>query len=262
MSPTTAVAMSALRTSPAGLWRSSERMLISASTLRTWPWLRSSTMPSTMLTRSAATSISQWRRSFSGNLQARPRMAPDSHVGGSAVPKIGVMPGRSGEQNTSTVCACWIGCPYGTWMKRGGVRSIACREPGRTAEAEQACARVAELCSERRQRTAMLDLRLGSSTPKLLKRIGRRSRKKEHHVVIQMSPPAGTIVAAMKLKILVACSELHDVPRIRALGSKLVRRLLNRASNKFTSRRMSYLLLRDSVNERSAAWRGQTLNYA
>ena len=71
-----------------------------------------------------------------------------------------------------------------------------------------------------------------------------------------------TMVAAMNLKISVACSELHDVRRIRALGSKLVRRLLNRASNKFTSRRMSYLLLRDSVNERSAAWRGQTLNYA
>ena len=52
------------------------------------------------------------------------RIAPDSHFGGWAVPKIGVMPGRSGEQNTSTVCACCTGCPAGTWMKRGGVRSI------------------------------------------------------------------------------------------------------------------------------------------
>jgi len=59
----------------------------------------------------------------------------------------------------------------------------------------------------------MLDVQLGSATPKLLKRLGRRPRKKAHHVVIQMSPPAGTIVAAMKLKILVACSELHDVPQ-------------------------------------------------
>jgi hypothetical protein len=66
-------------------------------------------MPSTILTLSAATSISQLRRSLSGNLQARRRMAPDSHLGGSAVPKIA-----------------------------------------------QACARVAELCSERRQQTAML----------------------------------------------------------------------------------------------------------
>jgi len=92
--------------------------------------------------------------------------------------------------------------------------------------------------SKRRQQTAMLDVQLGSATPKLLKRIGRRPRKKELHVVIQMSPPAGTIVAAMKLKILVACSLLHDVPRIRAPGSKFVRWLLNRASHKFTSKRM------------------------
>jgi len=49
----------------------------------------------------------------------------------------------------------------------------------------------------------MLDVQLGSAKPELLKRIGRRPRKNEHHVVIQMSPPAGTIVAAMKLKRLV-----------------------------------------------------------
>jgi len=36
---------------------------------------------------------------------------PDSHLGGSVVPKIGVMPGRSGGQNTSTVCACRAGLP-------------------------------------------------------------------------------------------------------------------------------------------------------
>jgi hypothetical protein len=170
-------------------------MPISASTLGTWPWCRSSTRPSTILTLSAATSISQLRRSLSGNLQARRRMAPDSHLGGSAVPRS---------------------------------RRHAHGSPSFAANADSK-----RPCSV-----------FSSATPEVLKRIGRRPRKKEHPVVIQTSPPAGTIVAAMKLKILVACSELHDVPRIRAPGTKFVRWLLNRSSCNFTDKRKSYLLLR------------------
>jgi hypothetical protein len=59
-----------------------------------------------------------------------------------------------------------------------------------------------------------------------------------------MSPDAGSIVAAMKLKISVACSKLQDVPKVREPGSEFVRLLPNGASNKFTSKKISNLLLR------------------